>query len=123
MGKIWRLLFFFALPPDTIYPNYFPTRGGLHRACGLEYNPMQTWIYKGCRKANTYLYVARENDFTRVPDALIQLLGDMEFVIEVDLSQKKRLALADITEVKAQLVRDGYYLQMPPGDHKPEKVC
>ena len=84
---------------------------------------MKTWIYKGQRKANTYLYITRDGDFSLVPDALMNLLGEMELVVKVDLAQKTKLALADINEVREKLGSDGFYLQLPPGDHKVEKLC
>ena len=84
---------------------------------------MQCWIYKGTRKANTYLYVVEKDKFDLIPDALINLLGDLSLVVGVDLSQKQKLAQADINQVKEQLTQLGYFLQMPPGDQKVEKAC
>ncbi len=84
---------------------------------------MLTWVYKSNRKANTYLYVSRKDDFSQVPAALVDLVGDLELVIEVDLAKRQRLALADIEEVKQNLLQRGFYLQLPPGDAKPERIC
>lgn len=75
---------------------------------------MQCWIYKSRRKAFTYLYLDREEDFTRVPDALLRLVGDLELVLSVNLAERERLAQADIEEVRQRLQADGFYLQMPP---------
>ncbi|NKB63148.1 MAG: hypothetical protein GKR95_25615 [Gammaproteobacteria bacterium] len=84
---------------------------------------MQTWIYKGNRKANTYLYVTRKDDFKLVPDALLNLIGETQLVVSVNLATKTRLAQANIDDVVEQLKRDGYFLQLPPGDQKVEKLC
>ena len=76
---------------------------------------MKCAIYKSSRKSNTYLYVERENEFRRVPAALMSLLGKLELVMTLDLAERK-LAQADPAEVCEQLKAQGYYLQLPPGD-------
>jgi len=84
---------------------------------------MNTWIYKGSRKPDTYIYVAAENDFSAVPEAIIGLMGEMQFVLEVDLAKRQKLAQADIETVRQNMRDQGFYIQMPPGDREPEKVC
>ncbi|WJW76637.1 YcgL domain-containing protein [Thiohalobacter sp. IOR34] len=76
-------------------------------------------IYKGPRKADTYLYVEQEGDFERVPAALLELLGPLQLVMTLDLDERQQLALADIEEVRRQLREQGYYLQMPPEEGLP----
>jgi uncharacterized protein YcgL (UPF0745 family) len=73
-------------------------------------------VYKGLLKADTYLYVERAEDFSRVPDALLAQLGDLEAVLEVELHAERALARADVTEVMRALREQGYYLQLPPRD-------
>lgn len=75
---------------------------------------MNCAIYKGRRKANTFLYIERVDDFERVPETLLQLLGELEHVMEVTLELAKPLANADVEEVMQLLESQGYYLQMPP---------
>jgi uncharacterized protein YcgL (UPF0745 family) len=75
---------------------------------------MQCVVYKGHKKVDHYLYVEREDDFSRVPQALLELLGKLELVIGLELSSKRKLAQADVTEVMQQLSNQGYYFQMPP---------
>ncbi len=84
---------------------------------------MNTWIYKGRRKPDTYLYVTAESNFSAVPDSILELMGELELVIEIDLASREKLAQADITKVKEMLVDQGFYIQLPPGDKKPEKIC
>ena len=84
---------------------------------------MHTWVYKGNKKPNTYLYIDRKDDFDHVPSALLNLLGDLNFVLDVALDLKSSLALADINDVKNQLSKQGYFLQLPPGNSKPERIC
>jgi uncharacterized protein YcgL (UPF0745 family) len=75
---------------------------------------MQCVIYKSSRKADTYLYIEHERDFSRVPDALLQLMGEPELVMTLELTPERNLAQADPDEVRKQLVEQGYYLQLPP---------
>jgi len=84
---------------------------------------MRTRIYKGNRKANTYLYVSGYDDFNPVPDALLKLLGKLQFVMEIELSPRRQLAQVDVADVINQLSSRGYFLQLPPADHAVEKPC
>lgn len=75
---------------------------------------MKCVIYKGRRRADTYLYIEREDDFARVPEALLGMLGRMERVMELELAPGRTLAQADPEQVRRRLREQGYYLQMPP---------
>jgi len=84
---------------------------------------MRTWVYKGSRKANTYLFIDRQDDFSRVPPVLLELMGEISLVIDLNLATREKLAQADINDVRQKLAEQGYFIQMPPGDHKVEKIC
>ncbi|WP_455366709.1 YcgL domain-containing protein [Kaarinaea lacus] len=71
-------------------------------------------VYKSLKKLDTYLYVEPGHDFKRVPQGLLDMLGKLEFVMEVDLEKRDKLAQADLQQVKAALNEQGYYLQLPP---------
>lgn len=75
---------------------------------------MQCVVYKGRKKTDHYLYVEKEDDFSRVPQALLDILGQLEMVIGLELSAERKLAQADVKEVMQQLHDQGYYFQMPP---------
>ncbi len=79
---------------------------------------MHCAIYKGPKKIDHYLYVERENDFSRVPEALLEMLGTLEFVMALELSPERTLAQVDIHLVKTALKDQGYYFQMPPQTHE-----
>ena len=61
-----------------------------------------------------YLYVDCEDNFERVPPALIDAMGELQLVIALELHATRKLARADVSEVIKELDRQGYYLQMPP---------
>lgn len=71
-------------------------------------------VYKSSRKAETYLFVEKRDDFSAVPDALMKMFGTPKLVMLVPLSKRSHLALADIDKVKAELKTHGFYLQLPP---------
>lgn len=77
---------------------------------------MKCVIYKGNRKQDTYLYIEREDDFARVPEALLRMLGPLQRVMTLELTEGRALAQADPVQVRKQLAEQGYYLQMPPQD-------
>ena len=75
---------------------------------------MQAYVYKSDRKADTYVYLAHRDDFEVLPAALAQSLGPLRFVLEVALTDERRLAAADPKRVREELTRNGFFLQVPP---------
>ncbi len=75
---------------------------------------MNCAIYKGSKKADHYLYIEREDDFDQVPQHLLEMLGELSLVINIELSEERRLAQADVKKVMQSLAEQGYYFQMPP---------
>lgn len=72
------------------------------------------WIYRSDRKAETYIYLARENDKDAVPSGLLTVLEPLAFVMELELHAERTLARADVVTVMEELRSRGFYLQMPP---------
>lgn len=85
---------------------------------------MLTAVYRSPKKEQTYLFVEKRDDFSRVPDALMATFGTPQLVTMVNLANRDKLALADIDKVKTNLTEQGFYLQLPPpkedllADHK-----
>lgn len=71
-------------------------------------------IYRSAVRDQTYLYVEKKDDFSRVPDALLKGFGKPQLAMVVNLAQRDKLANADINNVKQGLSEQGYYLQIPP---------
>ncbi|MCC5827114.1 MULTISPECIES: YcgL domain-containing protein [Alkalimonas] len=71
-------------------------------------------VYKSLKKDQTYLYIERRDDFSKVPDALLVSFGKPQLVTLINLEKRTSLALADLSKVKAELSDKGYYLQLPP---------
>ena len=73
-------------------------------------------VYKGTRRDETYLFVPAHDALERVPPALLQAMGRLEFVIEIELHRNRRLAREDVQTVMRNLEDKGYHLQMPPAE-------
>ncbi|SFU68341.1 YcgL domain-containing protein [Xenorhabdus koppenhoeferi] len=71
-------------------------------------------IYRSLKRDQTYLYIAKKDDFSRVPEELLKTFGQPQYSMMISLSDRKKLANADIEKVKAALVEQGFYLQVPP---------
>ncbi|NRA70158.1 MAG: YcgL domain-containing protein [Gammaproteobacteria bacterium] len=70
-------------------------------------------VYKSSKKADTYLYIAKRDDFSPVPSLLMEKFGRPIFVMIVPL-QKRDLAVAENEKVIAKIKQQGFYLQIPP---------
>lgn len=83
-------------------------------------------VYKFPKSPDWYVYIARPNypnDTDKLTDWLGVLPSDVraklglgQFVMHLDLSERTKLAQADIGAVKTKLAEQGYYVQAPPAD-------
>ncbi|MGL9735249.1 MAG: YcgL domain-containing protein [Symbiopectobacterium sp.] len=71
-------------------------------------------IYRSAKRDQTYLYIDKKDDFSRVPEALMKSFGTLQLVMLLPLDGSKKLASADIEKVKQALKDEGFYLQIPP---------
>lgn len=71
-------------------------------------------IYRSTKRDQTYLYVEKKDDFSRVPEALMRGFGKPHLAMLLPLDGSRKLVGADIEKVKTALHDDGFYLQMPP---------
>jgi uncharacterized protein YcgL (UPF0745 family) len=71
-------------------------------------------IFKGSKKEETYLYVARDGGVALVPLELLDRLGELELVTTIMLDRTRKLARADACRVMSDIHEKGFYLQLPP---------
>src|SRR3569623_1498554 len=71
-------------------------------------------IYKSLKKPDNYLYVEKQGDFSKVPAPLLQLLGTLEWVMDIDISPDSKLARAAAAQQCRQLEELKNNLQLPP---------
>lgn len=70
-------------------------------------------IYKSSKKEGAYLYLSKKDDFSQVPDQLMQMFGKPVMVMMVNLAGRT-LAQVDIEKVKQSINEQGFFLQLPP---------
>ena len=56
---------------------------------------MRCFVYKSLKKADTYVYLARRDDAAALPAALRATLGELDFVLEIELTAERKLARED----------------------------
>lgn len=71
-------------------------------------------VYKSVKKQETYLYICNKDDFSSVPQDLIELMGQMQLVTLLNLKNKSKLARINIDTLRDALRAQGYFLQLPP---------
>lgn len=84
---------------------------------------MNCTVYKCARQSDTYLFVASGTEPSSLPDALRELLGALDVVIEIELNAQRRLARASAPDVIASIEARGYYLQLPPTGALPDRLA
>lgn len=72
------------------------------------------YIYRSKRKDELYLFLAKENDFDCVPEAIRSSLGQLEKAMELDLTPETKLARSEAAEVIKNLKEHGFHIQLPP---------
>jgi uncharacterized protein YcgL (UPF0745 family) len=75
---------------------------------------MLCFIYKSLKTDYLYLYVANKDDFSTVPDALLNTLGKMEFVMDLELSPERKLSREKAVKIIEDINDKGFFLQLPP---------
>ncbi|WP_031434536.1 YcgL domain-containing protein [Methylomarinum vadi] len=75
---------------------------------------MQCFIYKSLKKDELYLYLNKKDDFSDIPEPLFKSLGQLQFVMELELTPDRKLAREDVNKVIASLSNKGFFIQLPP---------
>ena len=60
---------------------------------------MKCYVYKSVKKADSYIFLDRKDNFSNIPEKLLLLFGTPQFTLEFDLTEDRKLALADATQV------------------------
>ncbi|ADJ29567.1 YcgL domain-containing protein [Nitrosococcus watsonii] len=90
---------------------------GREQAAGEE-TAQACAIYRSRKKNDSYLYVEAQDNFSRVPAKLLEMLGELEFVMRLELHSEISLAQANTREVMQMLREKGYFLQLPSREYR-----
>jgi len=75
---------------------------------------MQCYVYVSSRKPDTYLWLSRRDDLAALPESLVLMLGDLTYVLEVELSGQRQLPHENPQQILEHLRTQGWHLQLPP---------
>ena len=83
---------------------------------------MQVSIYKSSKKDELYLYVVRPSEsesegfdpLNVMPEAMRGAFGRATFVMDLELSESRKLARVNVLHVMDSIETKGFFLQMPP---------
>jgi uncharacterized protein len=75
---------------------------------------MKAYVYRSAKREDTYVYLRDAGDFSVLPPPLVERLGELKQVMELELTPERKLARADAAVVRDNLARVGYFLQLPP---------
>lgn len=71
-------------------------------------------VYRTNKKSGMYLYVPNKDDFSAVPEVLMQKFGHPQLVMLLPIQKREALAGVDKEKLIAAMEDPGFYLQMPP---------
>lgn len=75
---------------------------------------MHCFVYASQRKPGSYLWLTRRDGFGVLPESLALLLGELRFVLELQLDEQRRLPQEDTRMVLEHLRTQGWHMQVPP---------
>ena len=75
---------------------------------------MQCYIYKSLRKEELYVYLGVKDDFSVLPTSLVDSLGKLSFVMEIELTPTRKLARENAVKVLESIENRGFFIQIPP---------
>ncbi len=61
---------------------------------------------------DTFHYLQQKDDFSEVPQDLLQVFGEPEFSFSFNLTLERKLAKEDTSEVLDNLQNQGYHLEL-----------
>lgn len=70
------------------------------------------YVYRGKRRSDNYLFVPKKDEFSSVPEALMRMLGGVQFAMELELWPERPMAQVSASEVMRHLQQQGFYLQL-----------
>lgn len=71
-------------------------------------------VYKSIRKPQTYIFVAKRDDFSSVPAPLLEKFGPPQLVSVLNMNNETKMAMAKAANVLKAIAETGFYLQLPP---------
>ncbi len=80
---------------------------------------MLSYIYRSEKKADCYLFLNESVEQFELPDIVRTIVGDLHFVMELEINPDTKLAMSKATAVLDAFEQQGFYIQMPPSEPHP----
>ena len=74
---------------------------------------MECHIYKGKRKQDHYLFMPVTTPLDDIPSPILDMLGEIELVMKLDITKQSKLAQSDAHAVLETISEKGFYIQLP----------
>ena len=74
---------------------------------------MECNIYKGKRKQDHYLFMPVTTPLDDIPGSILEMLGEMELVMKLDITEQSNLAQSEARAVLDTISEKGFYIQLP----------
>ena len=78
---------------------------------------MQSYIYRSEKKVDCYLFLAQPLAEFELPEIVQKVVGDLHFVMELDITPETSLAVSKASNVLEAFDQQGFYIQMPPAEN------
>jgi len=73
-------------------------------------------VYKSRSKEGMYLYVEKADALTRVPELLLERLGQTQHVMTMLIKPEQKIAQSTGEQLLKAIADNGFYLQLPPAE-------
>lgn len=77
---------------------------------------MHCHVYASLRKSGAYLWLDDPERLAELPAPLRGMLGELRFVLDLDLDRSRTLPHQDAGRILDNLGAQGWHLQLPPGE-------
>ena len=74
---------------------------------------MNCYIYRCSAKDDMYIYLKDQDEFSVVPEQIKKSLGNIEYVMEIEITPERKLAKENPQTVLKNLDEHGFHLQLP----------
>ena len=80
---------------------------------------LEVQVYRSSRRADTYLFLPLDDEFSELPETLLEHFGEGTPFLSFHLHAERHLEQSDPVKVLAALSAQGFYLQLPPSKDDP----
>ncbi len=73
---------------------------------------MDVFVYSSSKKSGCYVYLPEKDAFDAIPASIRPALGELNFALQFNLAERRKLATEDPQQVLKNLEQQGFHLQI-----------